>query len=55
MRETRTQINLVGKHERQIIFKKPRSKREDNIKVDFREMRRRTWIGFIWLRRGDMA
>jgi hypothetical protein len=31
----------------------PRGRKEDNIKIDLKEIRQRVWIGFIWLRYGQ--
>jgi hypothetical protein len=28
----------------------PRRRKEDNIKMNLKEIRRRVWIGFIWFR-----
>jgi hypothetical protein len=40
---------LVGKPEEKRPLERPRRRREDNIKMDFRETGFGLWIGFIWL------
>jgi hypothetical protein len=42
--------SLVGKHERKRPLGRPRSRWEDNIKMDIRVIVFRVWIGFTWLR-----
>jgi len=41
---------LVGKHEGKRSLGKPRSRWEDNIKMDLHEVR--VWVGSSWLRIG---
>jgi hypothetical protein len=43
---------LVGKHERKRPLGRPRSKWEDNIKMDLQERGWRAWTGLIWIRIG---
>jgi hypothetical protein len=43
---------LVGRPEGRRPLGRPRRRREDNIKMDLREMGLGMWIGFIWLRIG---
>jgi hypothetical protein len=41
---------LVGKPEGKGTFGRLRRRREDNIRLDLREIGWRLWTGFIWLR-----
>ena len=43
---------LVGKPERKRPLVRPRSRWEDNIKMDLQEVRWGAWTGLIWLRTG---
>ena len=43
---------LVGKSEGKGPFGKPRSRWDDNIKMNLKEIRWETWIGLIWFRIG---
>jgi hypothetical protein len=44
-------IFLLGRKTRRIeSFGHPTHRREDNIKMDFREIEWVVWTGFIWLR-----
>jgi hypothetical protein len=38
---------LVGKSERKRLFRRPRRRWEDNMKMDLRERVVRVWTGFI--------
>jgi hypothetical protein len=40
---------LVGKPEGKKLLERPKRRREDNIKMDLREI---GWTGFMWLRIG---
>ena len=43
---------LVRKSDGRRPLGRPRRGWEDNINMDLQEMERRTWTGFIWLRKG---
>jgi hypothetical protein len=43
---------LMGKPEGQRPHKRPRIRREDNIKMDLQEVGIGVWIGSTWLRMG---
>jgi hypothetical protein len=43
---------LVGKPDGSRPLGKPRLRREDNIKMDLQQVKRRPWTGSIWLRIG---
>jgi hypothetical protein len=44
---------LMGKYERKRLFERPRLRRQDNIKMNIREVRKGVaWTGLIWLRIG---
>jgi len=43
-------VVLVGKHEVRRPLRKPRSRWEDNIKMDQQEVRCGSWSGSSWLR-----
>jgi hypothetical protein len=53
MREERKVYKvLVGKHEGKRPLGRPRSRWEDEIRMDLREIGLGVWIGFDWLRIG---
>jgi hypothetical protein len=43
---------LVGKPERKRTHGRTRHRREDNIRIDLRELVKEVWTGCIWLRIG---
>ena len=43
---------LVGKHERKRPLGRPRSRWEDEIKMNFQKVGWEAWTGLIWLRIG---
>jgi len=49
--KTRAYSVLVGRREGKKPLGRPRSRWEDNIKIDL-EVRWETWTGFVWLRMG---